>query len=58
MGQLPVASAPMDLVLRCQQPTEPALPPVCPSCGSMLESRKCKQFCARCGYFESCADLI
>jgi hypothetical protein len=28
----------------------------CPVCSTKLESRKCKLFCARCGYYMSCAD--
>lgn len=44
--------------LRCNAPTEPILPPVCPSCSAAMTSRKCKLLCERCGYFESCADLI
>jgi hypothetical protein len=28
----------------------------CPVCSMKLESRKCKLFCARCGYYMSCAD--
>jgi hypothetical protein len=28
----------------------------CPVCSAKLESRKCKLFCARCGYYMSCAD--
>jgi hypothetical protein len=28
----------------------------CPVCSLRLESRKCKLFCARCGYYMSCAD--
>lgn len=28
----------------------------CPVCSTRLESRKCKLFCARCGYYLSCAD--
>ena len=38
--------------------TEPAVPGVCPSCSSTMIDRKCKRLCLRCGYFESCADLI
>jgi hypothetical protein len=46
-------------------PAEPAIPPpvlddqpmlFCPVCQMKLESRKCKLFCARCGYYMSCAD--
>ncbi len=46
------------LALRCSAPTEPILPPVCPSCSAGMTGRKCKLICERCGYFESCADLI
>jgi hypothetical protein len=28
----------------------------CPVCSKKLESRKCKLFCAQCGYYMSCAD--
>ncbi len=28
----------------------------CPVCSMRLESRKCKLFCAQCGYYMSCAD--
>jgi hypothetical protein len=28
----------------------------CPACSTRLESRKCKLFCALCGYYLSCAD--
>jgi hypothetical protein len=28
----------------------------CPVCSMKLESRKCKLFCAKCGYYMSCAD--
>lgn len=28
----------------------------CPVCSVRLESRKCKLFCGRCGYYLSCAD--
>jgi hypothetical protein len=28
----------------------------CPVCSMKLESRKCKLFCAQCGYYMSCAD--
>jgi hypothetical protein len=28
----------------------------CPVCSLRLESRKCKLFCGRCGYYMSCAD--
>jgi hypothetical protein len=28
----------------------------CPVCSMRLESRKCKLFCGRCGYYMSCAD--
>jgi ribosomal protein S27AE len=28
----------------------------CPVCSTRLESRKCKLFCGRCGYYMSCAD--
>jgi hypothetical protein len=28
----------------------------CPVCSMRLESRKCKLFCERCGYYMSCAD--
>lgn len=28
----------------------------CPVCSMRLESRKCKLFCAKCGYYLSCAD--
>jgi hypothetical protein len=28
----------------------------CPVCSTRLESRKCKLFCERCGYYMSCAD--
>jgi hypothetical protein len=28
----------------------------CPVCSTRLESRKCKLFCAMCGYYMSCAD--
>ncbi len=38
--------------------TEPALPPVCPQCSGPTINRKCKLICPRCGYFESCSDLI
>ncbi len=38
--------------------TEPCVPLVCPSCSHALTERKCKRFCERCGYFESCAGLI
>ena len=37
---------------------EPILPPVCPSCSAPMIDRKRKLLCTRCGYFESCADLI
>jgi hypothetical protein len=30
----------------------------CPVCSTKLESRKCKLFCALCGYYMSCADYI
>jgi hypothetical protein len=28
----------------------------CPVCSTRLDSRKCKLFCAKCGYYLSCAD--
>ncbi|MFA6035975.1 MAG: hypothetical protein WC759_03385 [Candidatus Micrarchaeia archaeon] len=30
----------------------------CEACGSVLEARKCKMMCSRCGYFRSCSDLF
>ena len=30
----------------------------CPVCSTKLESRKCKLFCPKCGYYMSCADYI
>src|SRR5262249_8908863 len=30
----------------------------CPVCSERLDSRKCKLFCRRCGYYMSCADYI
>jgi hypothetical protein len=42
----------------CERVTEPLVPLVCPGCGTALTERKCKRLCQRCGYFESCADLI
>jgi hypothetical protein len=34
--------------------TEPML--YCPVCSLRLGERKCKLYCARCGYFMSCSD--
>jgi hypothetical protein len=31
---------------------------VCPNCHHRLEARRCKAVCVRCGYFDSCADLL
>lgn len=31
---------------------------VCPNCQRRLEARKCKAICPRCGYFDSCSDLL
>ena len=31
---------------------------VCPNCHRRLETRRCKALCVRCGYFDSCADLL
>jgi hypothetical protein len=28
----------------------------CPICSTKLESRRCKLFCEKCGYYMSCAD--
>jgi hypothetical protein len=28
----------------------------CPRCSTRLSERKCKLFCAQCGYYMSCAD--
>jgi hypothetical protein len=30
----------------------------CPVCSRRLDARKCKLFCAQCGYYMSCADYI
>jgi hypothetical protein len=30
----------------------------CPVCSTRLDARKCKLFCAQCGYYMSCADYI
>lgn len=30
----------------------------CPICSVRLGQRKCKLFCAQCGYYMSCADYI
>ena len=30
----------------------------CPVCSEKLLARKCKLYCARCGYYMSCADYI
>ena len=38
-----------------RQTTEEAML-YCPVCSTKLESRKCKLFCAQCGYYMSCAD--
>jgi hypothetical protein len=38
------------------QSTEAEAMLYCPVCSTRLESRKCKLFCARCGYYMSCAD--
>jgi methionyl-tRNA synthetase len=39
-----------------KQEEEPML--FCPVCSSRLTERKCKLFCAQCGYYMSCADYI
>jgi len=39
---------------RTEEEPEPML--YCPVCSTRLESRKCKLFCAQCGYYMSCAD--
>jgi hypothetical protein len=60
------------MIVPVAQPTKPAEPDsvftgqltadtgqpmlFCPVCSMKLESRKCKLFCARCGYYMSCAD--
>jgi len=31
---------------------------ICPNCHHRLEARRCKAVCMRCGYFDSCADLL
>ena len=31
---------------------------VCPNCHRRLEARRCKAVCPRCGYFDSCSDLL
>jgi hypothetical protein len=31
---------------------------VCPNCRQTLELRRCKAICTRCGYFDSCSDLL
>jgi hypothetical protein len=45
-----------------EEPSVPAPPtelPVefCPVCSQRLESRNCKMFCPRCGYFMSCSEF-
>jgi hypothetical protein len=30
----------------------------CPVCSQKLLARKCKLYCAQCGYYMSCADYI
>jgi hypothetical protein len=30
----------------------------CPNCRQTLEMRRCKAICTRCGYFDSCSDLL
>ena len=30
----------------------------CPGCGLQMNEDRCKRRCPRCGYFESCADLL
>lgn len=30
----------------------------CPNCRQTLERRRCKALCTRCGYFDSCSDLL
>ena len=36
---------------------DPELPLLyCPVCSLRLDSRKCKLYCGRCGYYMSCAD--
>jgi len=30
----------------------------CPVCSQKLLARKCKLYCARCGYYMSCSDYI
>ena len=30
----------------------------CPNCRQTLELRRCKAICTRCGYFDSCSDLL
>jgi hypothetical protein len=38
-------------------PTEDQEPMLfCPVCSLRLDQRKCKLFCAQCGYYMSCAD--
>jgi hypothetical protein len=49
----PAAPDPEKPVAR-EADTDPML--FCPVCSTRLESRKCKLFCAQCGYFLSCAD--
>ncbi len=43
---------------RPEPPREEAEEPMlwCPVCSARLEQKQCKLFCARCGYYMSCAD--
>lgn len=58
---MPPATAPLDAPrpdrreeTRDIEAREPML--FCPVCSERLAQRKCKLFCARCGYYLSCAD--
>jgi hypothetical protein len=45
---------PAPIAENAEQAEDPMI--FCPVCSMRLESRKCKLFCGRCGYYMSCAD--
>jgi hypothetical protein len=56
----PEDSADSDQALPRSEPVDSEDEPMlyCPVCSQRLNARKCKLFCAQCGYYMSCADYI